>query len=57
MYSTVKETSSAEKEENAKPLWNDQMTLYIRVWYHDVILYECFARLENAEKSPRKATF
>lgn len=49
--------SSSQEEENATTVWNDQMTIYIRVWYHQVILYECFATLEKAQKSLRNAIF
>lgn len=55
-YSPGKETSSSQDEENATTVQNDQLTLSIRVWYHDVIICECFISLENAQKSPRTTT-
>lgn len=56
-YRPVKDRSSSQEEENATTVQNDQMTPYIRVWYHDVIIRECFVSLEHSRISPKKAYF
>lgn len=55
-YSPVKKKRVHHKNKKMLHVYKDQMTLYFRVsWYHDVILYECFASLENAKKPIRMA--